>query len=111
MSVQKPEGSTLLTVLAAETKVIITYISDAGLWFSWSPSYNGLCIPFKQNEENKKKSKRAALKAQLDLEEARKAASQATEQQENNNISLQNLEGRTYEWVKWKWNTRIFVMG
>ncbi|XP_035514020.1 transmembrane channel-like protein 1 [Morone saxatilis] len=45
-----------------------------------------------QNEENKKKNKRAALKAQMDLEEARKAASQTAEQQKNNNASLQDQE-------------------
>ncbi|KAF3695998.1 Transmembrane channel-like protein 1 [Channa argus] len=42
-----------------------------------------------QNEENKKKNKQAALKAQLDLEEAIKAASQTTEQHD---ASLQDLE-------------------
>ena len=49
--------------------------------------------PFKQNEENKKKNKRAALKAQMDLEEARNAASHVAEQQKNNNASIQDQEG------------------
>lgn len=48
----------------------------------------------KQNEENKKKNKRAALKAQLDLEEARKEASQAADHQKNNNASWQNQDGK-----------------
>lgn len=48
----------------------------------------------KQNEENKKKNKRAALKAQLDLEEARKEASQAADRQKNNNASWQKQEGK-----------------
>lgn len=47
----------------------------------------------KQNEENKKKNKRAALKAQMDLEEARKEASQAAERHKDNSVSLQNREG------------------
>lgn len=51
----------------------------------------------KQNEENKKKNKQAALKAQMDLEEARQAASQATGQQ--NNTSLQDQEGGTGLWL------------
>ncbi|XP_029019084.2 transmembrane channel-like protein 1, partial [Betta splendens] len=64
---------------------------------STSKSYREANVELKkklqmQNEENKKKSKRAALKAQLDLEEARKAASQNTEQQKNNSGSLQDLE-------------------
>ncbi|XP_040898474.1 transmembrane channel-like protein 1 isoform X1 [Toxotes jaculatrix] len=63
---------------------------------STSKSYKEANVELKkklqtQNEENKKKNKRAALKAQMDLEEARKAASQATEQQ-NNNASLQDRE-------------------
>lgn len=49
---------------------------------------------FKQNEENKRKNKRAALKAQMDLEEARKTAQ---EQQRNNNASLQGQEGESFE--------------
>lgn len=48
----------------------------------------------KQNEENKRKNKRAALKAQMDLEEARKTAQ---EQQRNNNASLQGQEGESFE--------------
>ncbi|XP_075325279.1 transmembrane channel-like protein 1 [Odontesthes bonariensis] len=44
-----------------------------------------------QNEENKKKNKRAALKAQMDLEEARKA-SQVAECHKNNNASFQSEE-------------------
>lgn len=51
---------------------------------------------FKQNEENKKKNKRAALKAQMDLEEARQGA-HAAEQQRNNNASMQHQEGETNE--------------
>ncbi|GAA6220915.1 transmembrane channel-like protein 1 [Lates japonicus] len=63
---------------------------------STSKSYKEANVELKkklqtQNEENKKKNKRAALKAQMDLEEARKAASQAAEQQ-NNNASLQEEE-------------------
>lgn len=65
--------------------------------FSEVSVFNCLCFPFKQNEENKKKNKRAALKAQMDLEEARKAASQAAEQQKNNNPSLQDQEGETVQ--------------
>lgn len=49
---------------------------------------------FKQNEENKRKNKRAALKAQMDLEEARKTAQ---EQQRNNNASVQDQEGESFE--------------
>ncbi|KAM9858168.1 transmembrane channel-like protein 1 [Aulostomus maculatus] len=45
-----------------------------------------------QNEENKKKNKRAALKAAMDLEEARKAASEAVEQQKDNYSSYQHHE-------------------
>uniref|UniRef100_A0A4W6FYX4 Transmembrane channel-like protein n=1 Tax=Lates calcarifer TaxID=8187 RepID=A0A4W6FYX4_LATCA len=66
---------------------------------STSKSYKEANVELKkklqtQNEENKKKNKRAALKAQMDLEEARKAASQAAEQQ-NNNASLQEEESET----------------
>ncbi|XP_023151666.2 transmembrane channel-like protein 1 [Amphiprion ocellaris] len=64
---------------------------------STSKSYRQANVELKkklqtQNEENKKKNKRAALKAQMDLEEARKAASQAAEEQKNNNASLQGQE-------------------
>ncbi|XP_026177763.1 transmembrane channel-like protein 1 [Mastacembelus armatus] len=64
---------------------------------STSKSYKEANVELKkklqtQNEENKKKNKRAALKAQMDLEEARKAASQAAEQQKNNNASLPEQE-------------------
>ncbi|KAI3371891.1 hypothetical protein L3Q82_006771 [Scortum barcoo] len=64
---------------------------------STSKSYKEANVELKkklqtQNEENKKKNKRAALKAQMDLEEARKAASQAAEQQKNNDASLQDRE-------------------
>ncbi|TMS03648.1 Transmembrane channel-like protein 1 [Larimichthys crocea] len=64
---------------------------------STSKSYKEANVELKkklqtQNEENKKKNKRAALKAQMDLEEARKAASQTTEQQNNNNASPQDHE-------------------
>ncbi|KAK2837518.1 hypothetical protein Q5P01_014730 [Channa striata] len=63
---------------------------------STSKSYKEANVELKkklqmQNEENKKKNKRAALKAQLDLEEAIKAASQATEQHKNN-VTLQDLQ-------------------
>lgn len=59
---------------------------------------NFLSVPFKQNEENKKKNKQAALKAQMDLEEARQAtSSQAEQQQKNNNASRQDQEGETFE--------------
>lgn len=51
-----------------------------------------LCVCSKQIEENKKKNKQAALKAQMDLEEARKAASKTVEQQ-NNNASMHDQEG------------------
>uniref|UniRef100_A0A8C4E7Z1 Transmembrane channel-like protein n=1 Tax=Dicentrarchus labrax TaxID=13489 RepID=A0A8C4E7Z1_DICLA len=51
---------------------------------STSKSYKEANVELKkklqtQNEENKKKNKRAALKAQMDLEEARKAASQTAD--------------------------------
>ncbi|XP_049906857.1 transmembrane channel-like protein 1 [Epinephelus moara] len=64
---------------------------------STSKSYKEANVELKkklqtQNEENKKKNKRAALKAQMDLEEARNAASQAAEHQQNNNASLQHQE-------------------
>ncbi|XP_056232759.1 transmembrane channel-like protein 1 [Seriola aureovittata] len=63
---------------------------------STSKSYKEANVELKkklqaQNEENKKKNKRAALKAQMDLEEARKAASQDAGQQ-NNDASLQDQE-------------------
>ncbi|KAM3610301.1 uncharacterized protein V6R79_002017 [Siganus canaliculatus] len=64
---------------------------------STSKSYKEANVELKkklqtQNEENKKKNKRAALKAQMDLEEARKAA----EQQKNDDASLeQDEEGNT----------------
>ncbi|XP_068166010.1 transmembrane channel-like protein 1 isoform X2 [Antennarius striatus] len=56
---------------------------------STSKSYKEANVELKkklqmQNEDNKKKNKRAALKAQMDLEEARKAASQTAELQKNN---------------------------
>ncbi|XP_074526404.1 transmembrane channel-like protein 1 [Halichoeres trimaculatus] len=64
---------------------------------STSKSYKEANVELKkklqtQNEENKKKNKRAALKAQMDLEEARKSASQTSEQQKNNNASMKNQE-------------------
>ncbi|KAM4579490.1 transmembrane channel-like protein 1 [Fundulus diaphanus] len=64
---------------------------------STSKSYKEANIDLKkklqmQNEENKKKNKQAALKAQMDLEEARKSASQAVEHQRNNNASVQRQE-------------------
>uniref|UniRef100_A0A7N6B2S0 Transmembrane channel-like protein n=1 Tax=Anabas testudineus TaxID=64144 RepID=A0A7N6B2S0_ANATE len=72
---------------------------------STSKSYKEANVELKkklqtQNEENKKKNKRAALKAQLELEEARKAASQTTEQQKDNNASPQDLDGENYEKAK-----------
>ncbi|KAK5909915.1 hypothetical protein CesoFtcFv8_003803 [Champsocephalus esox] len=59
---------------------------------STSKSYKEANVDLKkklqtQNEENKKKNKLAALKAQMDLEEARKAASPSAEHQKNNNAS------------------------
>ncbi|XP_047448365.1 transmembrane channel-like protein 1 [Mugil cephalus] len=69
---------------------------------STSKSYKEANVELKkklqtQNEENKKKNKRAALKAQMDLEEARKAAAQSSEQQKNNNASLQGRESDVEE--------------
>lgn len=52
-----------------------------------------LCFTLKQNEENKKKNKQAALKAAMDLEEARKVATEAAETQKDNNASLQDYSG------------------
>ncbi|XP_035022133.2 transmembrane channel-like protein 1 isoform X1 [Hippoglossus stenolepis] len=54
---------------------------------STSKSYKEVNVELKkklqaQNEENKKKNKRAALKAQIDLEEARNATSQTAQQQQ-----------------------------
>ncbi|KAL3062915.1 hypothetical protein OYC64_002665 [Pagothenia borchgrevinki] len=59
---------------------------------STSKSYKEANVDLKkklqtQNEENKKKNKLAALKAQMDLEEARKATSPSAEHQKNNNAS------------------------
>ncbi|XP_076587068.1 transmembrane channel-like protein 1 [Chaetodon auriga] len=64
---------------------------------STSKSYKEANVELKkklqtQNEENKKKNKQAALKAQMDLEEARKAASQTAEERKNNKASLQQQE-------------------
>ncbi|XP_045891018.1 transmembrane channel-like protein 1 [Micropterus dolomieu] len=65
---------------------------------STSKSYKEANVDLKkklqtQNEENKKKNKQAALKAQMDLEEARQAtSSQAEQQQKNNNASRQDQE-------------------
>ncbi|XP_054466077.1 transmembrane channel-like protein 1 [Anoplopoma fimbria] len=64
---------------------------------STSKSYKEANVDLKkklqtQNEENKKKNKLAALKAQMDLEEARKSSTQTAEQQKNNNASLQDQE-------------------
>uniref|UniRef100_A0A669E0B2 Transmembrane channel-like protein n=1 Tax=Oreochromis niloticus TaxID=8128 RepID=A0A669E0B2_ORENI len=61
---------------------------------STSKSYREANVELKkklqmQNEENKRKNKRAALKAQMDLEEARMTAQ---EQQRNNNASVQDQE-------------------
>ncbi|XP_065820667.1 transmembrane channel-like protein 1 isoform X2 [Labrus bergylta] len=66
---------------------------------STSKSYKEANVELKkklqtQNEENKKKNKRAALKAQMDLEEAKKATSHGDgpEHQKNNNASLKDQE-------------------
>nr|XP_054587353.1 transmembrane channel-like protein 1 [Nothobranchius furzeri] len=69
---------------------------------STSKSYKEANVELKkklqmQNEENKKKNKRAALKAQMDLEEARKAATQAAEHRRNNNASFQSQEVKVEE--------------
>uniref|UniRef100_A0AAX7SCI7 Transmembrane channel-like protein n=1 Tax=Astatotilapia calliptera TaxID=8154 RepID=A0AAX7SCI7_ASTCA len=66
---------------------------------STSKSYREANVELKkklqmQNEENKRKNKRAALKAQMDLEEARKTAQ---EQQRNNNASVQDQEGESFD--------------
>lgn len=50
-----------------------------------------MCVSSQQNEENKRKNKQAALKAQMDLEEARKTASEL-----QNNHSLQEQEGEKH---------------
>lgn len=49
-------------------------------------------VSCQQNEENKRKNKQAALKAQMDLEEARKTASE-----QQNNHSLQEQEGEKHK--------------
>ncbi|XP_077377690.1 transmembrane channel-like protein 1 [Festucalex cinctus] len=64
---------------------------------STSKSYKEANVELKkklqmQNEENKRKNKQAALKAAMDLEEARKAASEATDKQKNNKPLLQHHE-------------------
>ncbi|XP_062418393.1 transmembrane channel-like protein 1 isoform X4 [Pungitius pungitius] len=75
-----------------------TLESDFPAWFGKLFSYAsnpGLVLPFillMQNEENKKKNKLAALKAQMDLEEARKGSSRKAQQQKNKNASLQVQE-------------------
>lgn len=50
----------------------------------------------------------------MDLDEARQAASQATEQQKNNNASLQDEAGETFEFyakMKMKsWDTNRHLM-
>uniref|UniRef100_A0A4W5KIP3 Transmembrane channel-like protein n=1 Tax=Hucho hucho TaxID=62062 RepID=A0A4W5KIP3_9TELE len=46
-----------------------------------------------QNEENKKKTKMAAQKAAMDLEEAQNARSESPRQQRNNNASQQSYRG------------------
>lgn len=51
----------------------------------------------KQNEESKKKNKQAALKAQMDREEARKVASE----QENSSL-LQDEEGQSHTFTSQK---------
>ncbi|XP_020791025.2 transmembrane channel-like protein 1 [Boleophthalmus pectinirostris] len=66
---------------------------------STSKSYKQANVELKkklqtQNEENKKKNKRAALKAAMDLEEARKAA----EQKEN----MKSSAPQEYENIEWK---------
>ncbi|KAM9743633.1 transmembrane channel-like protein 1 [Menidia menidia] len=64
---------------------------------STSKSYKEANVELKkklqaQNEENKKKNKRAALKAQMDLEEAKKTASQGAERQKHNSAAFQSEE-------------------
>lgn len=51
-----------------------------------------MCVSCQQNEENKRKNKQAALKAQMDLEEARKSASE----QQNNHASREQ-EGEKHK--------------
>lgn len=67
-----------------------------------------MLFPVKQNEENKKKSKQAALKAAMDLEEARKAMTQAAEQQSNNNASPQAQKGEARDFL---WGSGIGSSG
>ncbi|XP_049619840.1 transmembrane channel-like protein 1 isoform X1 [Syngnathus scovelli] len=64
---------------------------------STSKSYKEANIELKkklqtQSEENKRKNKQAALKAAMDLEEARRAASEAAEKQKNNKALQQDHE-------------------
>lgn len=61
-----------------------------GLWVDWS-SVLIIFVSYKQNEENKKKNKQAALKAQMDLEEARKAA-----EQQKNSASPRDQGGESF---------------
>uniref|UniRef100_A0A8C8DVW5 Transmembrane channel-like protein n=1 Tax=Oryzias sinensis TaxID=183150 RepID=A0A8C8DVW5_9TELE len=65
---------------------------------STSKSYKEANVELKkklqmQNEENKKKNKKAAQKALMDLEEARKVALESAGHQRNNNASFQGQEG------------------
>lgn len=61
-----------------------------------------MCVSSQQNEENKRKNKQAALKAQMDLEEARKTASE-----QQNNHSLREQEGEKHKFNMKKGNIRF----
>lgn len=61
-----------------------------------------MCVPCQQNEENKRKNKQAALKAQMDLEEARRTASE-----QQNNHSLREQGGENHEFNMKKANVRL----
>lgn len=73
---------------------VLSYTYDIGLQvnrISFLMMLN-ICVSSQQNEENKRKNKQAALKAQMDLEEARKTASE-----QQNNHSLQEQEGEKHK--------------
>lgn len=63
-----------------------------------------MCVSCQQNEENKRKNKQAALKAQMDLEEARKTAS---EQQNKHSLQVQEGEKHKFNLKKSKHKTFI----
>lgn len=63
-----------------------------------------MCVSCQQNEENKRKNKQAALKAQMDLEEARRTAS---EQQNNHSLREQGGENHKFNMKKSKHKTFI----